>query len=386
MYGGRDSGKSQTFGYLVVILMLIDYRFIVVARMFEDDVESSIWKNIQDRIQDLDLFDYFDIKKEKITCIATGAYIVPFGIANNPGKIKSIEACDLLLIEEGEEVKEYAWKKIAPTLRDARGEKVAIATIYNPEWEDSDTHQRLIIGQENLLGGRFIRHINYLDNPFCPETARREAEQYKLEDYEGYKHIYLGIALKTSIRQVFSGVWEKLEFDSGDIITESRDPNYKGPIKYYSGVAFGISQKPTSAIHAFEYDGSLYIEKSSSGIEELDGMADIIRDVDRKLLYCQPEQPATRKHLNKRLSKDGIKLISAEKGQDDVLDSIKYLRGSYKKIYIHPRCTDVIDDFSSYLWEIDKNTNEVLDVPVDKNNQAFHALRHALHTQIGIGD
>lgn len=366
--------------------MLIDYRFIVVARVLEDDVEDSIWKNIIDRIYELELHDFFKITKEKITCSITGAFIIPFGIANNPGKIKSLEACDILLIEEAEEVQNYAWDKIIPTIRDDNGKKVSIITIYNPDWENGDTHQLMTVNQDKLLLGRFIRHINYLDNPFCPENILVDAEQMKQDDYKRYKHIYLGIAKETTEIQVFYEVWDVKALSPNEIETDSRHHNYRGRIKEFAGVAFGNSQTPTSALMAFEYDGDLYISRSASGVEELEGMADIVRQIDKKLVYCQPEQPATRRNINKLLTKDGIKLIDADKGKDDVLDSIKFLRGSYGKIYIHPDCQNVIDDFTNYFWEVDKHTNEILDVPVDKHNQSFHALRHALHAKIGIGE
>ena len=76
LHGGRGSSKSRTMGYIIVILMLIDYRFIVVARVLEDDVEDSIWKNIIDRIYELELQEFFKITKEKITCLITGAFII----------------------------------------------------------------------------------------------------------------------------------------------------------------------------------------------------------------------------------------------------------------------------------------------------------------------
>ena len=47
-------------------------------------------------------------------------------------------------------------------------------------------------------------------------------------------------------------------------------------------------------------------------------------------------------------------------------------------IIVHPRCRNVIDELSTYSYEIDKQTDEVLPKLADKKNHTIDALRYAL--------
>jgi phage terminase large subunit len=66
-----------------------------------------------------------------------------------------------------------------------------------------------------------------------------------------------------------------------------------------------------------------------------------------------------------------------KKWAGSVEDGVKHLR-SYKQIYIHPRCKELIREARLYSYKVDKLTGDVLPQIVDANNHYLDALRYAL--------
>ena len=48
---------------------------------------------------------------------------------------------------------------------------------------------------------------------------------------------------------------------------------------------------------------------------------------------------------------------------------------------MHPRCTNVIDELSSYSYEIDSRTEEILPKLADKKNHTIDSLRYAIEAE-----
>lgn len=383
-HGGRGSGKSYTVGALVPILCLIDKWFVVLARDYKDDVEYSIWKNIIDRIRELELDEFFKITQSKITCLVTGSEIIPFGLVDNPSKIKSLEGCDLLIMEESAKTPYIVWKNVIPTIRK---EGAIILPIFNPDWEQDETYQQMITNQEDLQLGYFIRLINYVDNPHCPESIKRDAEVMKEKDFEKFENIYLGKPRSTAKQQIFSGCYQVMEFNPDNFETNRNDPDYKGIPVYYYGLEWGYSQKPTAVVLCFEYDDCLWIWQCSGGIGlEIPDIPKTIRELtgaETAKIRANPNLPATLKNV--RAEDRKLTLVSSETWTGEDIDKIKYLRGKYERIYIHPKCIDVIDEFERYFWEYDSKQEEVLDKPIDQHNQYIKAIGHAICRKVKSG-
>jgi phage terminase large subunit len=68
---------------------------------------------------------------------------------------------------------------------------------------------------------------------------------------------------------------------------------------------------------------------------------------------------------------------AVEKWPGSVEDGIEYLR-SFESIVIHPRCRRVAEEFSLYQYKQDRQTGQILPVPLDANNHYIDALRYAL--------
>ncbi|HEQ3599239.1 TPA: phage terminase large subunit [Vibrio harveyi] len=391
-HGGRGSGKSRTTGLILVIIAMLCKRYIVLARNYEAETEKSIWKNIVDRIKnDLELTELFKITENRITCLATGTVFEKAGLLEDPEKIKSLEGCDILVYEEADKATERVWDKVLPTIRDDQDKRVSIISIFNPDWRKSPTYKTLITQQDELVneGGHFTRLINYLDNPFCPESISSAAEKMKRLDYDKYLTEYLGVPRDTSELQVFHKCFEIVDFyedTENRFPTHPNAPGYLGEIEYMFGVAMGYSQKPAFALRCFMFDGSLYIDKEYSGVDvDINKLARVVFKMpgnDDGITYSDPRTPSSTDQFSDRLSELGGSSIVADKWSGDVIDAIIYLRNMVRQIYIHPSCVKTIDSISNYLWEYDPKKEEIQDKPQESSDQAFHAIRFAVNDYI----
>lgn len=386
-HGGRGSGKSRTTGLIIVVLSILCKRYIVLARNYESETEKSIWKNIVDRIHELELTSLFKITAERITCLVTGTVFEKVGLLEDPEKIKSLEGCDILIYEEAEKATDHVWRKVLPTIRDEGEDMASIISIFNPDWINSPTYKTLITEKDDLENGHFTRLLNYLDNPLCPESIKLAAARMKKRDYDKYLNEYLGVPKQTSELQILHRCFEVKDFYSDEETRFPMHPNakgYQGDIEYLFGVAMGFSQKPTFAVRCFVFNGALHIDKEYTGIDVgIKSLAENVFDMpgnDDGITYSDPRTPSATDQFSDELSEIGGSAVVADKWSGDVIDAIIYMRNKLLQVYIHPSCESTIEAITNYLWDYDPKKEAILDKPSETNfDQAFHAIRFAMN-------
>lgn len=170
-------------------------------RQFQNRISDSVYTIVKQKIEEAGWSDEFDIGVSTIVHRATGSEFLFYGIARNLIDIKGIEGVDVCWIEEGEGLTEEQWAIIDPTIRKAGSE---IWIIWNPRLVTDFVQSKLpgLLGESCL-----IKHINYDQNPFLPESARKKAERMKEADFEAYQHIYLGQPLSDSDSSVIRYEW-----------------------------------------------------------------------------------------------------------------------------------------------------------------------------------
>ena len=95
-------------------------------------------------------------------------------------------------------------------------------------------------------------------------------------------------------------------------------------------------------------------------------------------MYGDNARPETINHLK---TIDGYNIRPCEKGKGSVEDGLEHLK-AYKKIIVHPRCKNLIEELSLYSFKTDRLTNEILPIILDKHNHYIDALRYSLTTRI----
>ena len=208
LYGGRGSGKSWGVAQLLVEIAMRSKVRVFCGRELQNSMSDSVIKLIADTIEDLGYLADFEVQRNAIYCLKTGAEFMFYGIKNNPNKIKSLEGIDLVWIEEAENVSDESWNILIPTIRKEGSE---IWITFNPKNLLDPTYQRFVI---NPPHNAFVQKVNFTENPYFPETLRLEMESCKERDFELYRHIWLGEPVADSDLAIIKPVWIESAVDA----------------------------------------------------------------------------------------------------------------------------------------------------------------------------
>ena len=207
-YGGRGSGKSWTIARLLIEISRLMPVRILCAREFQNSISDSVIQLLADTIERHKYTNEFDVQRNRIYNLKTGALFMFYGIKNNPTKIKSLEGVDICWVEEAENVSKDSWDILIPTIRKEGSE---IWVSFNPKNILDDTYQRFIVNPPSDIAA--IK-VNYSDNPHFPETLRLEMEDCKRRDIELYRHIWGGEPVADSDLAIIKPVWIEAAIDA----------------------------------------------------------------------------------------------------------------------------------------------------------------------------
>lgn len=361
-YGGRGSGKSHSVARYLIARALTEPIRILCAREFQNSITDSVHALLADIISQLGLSEFFAIKNNTIEGISGSCFIFK-GLAHNIEAIKSTEGVDVVWIEEAERVSQKSWDILTPTIRKP-GSKIIIT--FNPAFETDPTYQRFIL---NPPPESLVERVNYWDNPHFPEVLRREMEHAKAVDYNKYLHTWEGNTLTYSDAQVFKGKY----------VVESFEAKEDDAIRF--GADWGFAKDPSCLVRCFAREGDLYIEHEAYGHGiELTDLAAFFRKVpgaERWKIWADSARPETISFMRNQ----GWNIEAAPKWSGSVEDGIEYMR-SFRRIVIHPRCKNVINEFNTYSYKVDKKTEEILPIVMDEKNHTIDAIRYSLSNLI----
>lgn len=361
LYGGRGGGKSHSIARALIILSMQSTLRIACARELQTSIKHSVHRLLCDIIIEYNLNEYFKITEKSIICNLTGSFFTFVGLRYNPAGVKSMEGVDICWVEEAENVSKESWDLLTPTIR-KQGSEIWIS--FNPKDEDAPVYQNFVI---NKPDGAIVIKVNYYDNPFCSDTLLAEMEICKKRDYDEYLHIWEGEPLRISEATIFRG---KFEIKSFDIPKD---------VRWFNGVDWGFSNDPTAITASFIQKRCLYVAYEGGGIElEFDNIADILNSFPNKMMRnwmikADNARPETISYFKNK----GFNISAAKKWKGSLEDGISYLKG-FDKIYIHPRCQQTSTEFRLYRYKVDKLTEEVLPIPIDKHNHYIDSIRYAL--------
>lgn len=359
-HGGRGSAKSWTVAAVLVWLASRVSLRVLCAREYQNSIADSVHKLLSDQIYKLGLQGQYVITLTSIKCPRTGSEFMFKGLHHNVNEIKSTEGVDVCWVEEAQRVSHESWQTLIPTIRKPGSE---IWVTFNPEDERDPTYKRFIA---NEAPGSLVTQVNYIHNPFFPEVLRAEMEYMKLVDYDAYLHVWEGKPKTRSKSQIFSGKYRIEAFDTPDNVE-----------RFYYGADWGFAQDPTVLIRAFIVGRKLYIDYEAYGVgvefDELPQLFDSVPGSRKWQIKGDNSRPETISAMNKR----GFNVIAAQKWGGSVEDGIAHLR-AFEEIVIHERCKHTAEEARLYSYKLDKQTEEVLPIIVDKHNHCWDAIRYAL--------
>ena len=359
-HGGRGSSKSYTFTDALLITALQKPIRVLCAREYQISISESVHRLLQKRIEDLRLSAFYTIQRDSITS-KTGSEFIFKGLRHNVDNIKSMAGINICWVEEAQSISQESLDILIPTIREPDSE---IWMTMNPRLE-SDPVYRMFIANEHP--DAFLFKVNYTENRHFPQVLEAERRLMLERDPALYNHVWLGECLTHTDAQIFKDKWEVRDFTPD---------NWNLP---FYGMDFGFSQDPTACVKVWVHDETLYIEKEAVKVGlELDDTASYIKgfmpEIENGVIRADSARPESISYLKRH----GLPRIQAvKKWTGSVEDGITHMR-SYKRIVVHPRCREAINEMMLYSYKVDQRSGDITTAVVDKHNHVIDAIRYAI--------
>lgn len=363
-YGGRGGAKSWSIARILILLSASRPLRILCAREIQNSIKESVHKLLTDQIDALGIAHLFTVTDTKISSKA-GAEFIFSGIRSNITKIKSMEGIDICWVEEAETVSKASWDVLIPTIRKPSSE---IWVSFNPHDSIDPTYDRFIT---NTPPSTLLVSINFQDNPWFPDSLRKEKDYLYAVDPEAAAHIWGGQCRKNSNAQVLKGKYAVEWFEP--------ESHWNGA---YYGADWGFSTDPTTLVECFIDERTLYIHRELYAVGiETDLLPAFFARMDGAQYHTIRGDNA-RPEIISYLKRNGYpKMVSVGKWKGSVEDGVSKLR-SFERIVIHPHCTHTVEEARLWAYKTDSLTGDVLPDLIDKNNHCWDAIRYALEPAI----
>lgn len=198
--GGRGSGKTHSIGRIILYVGEKRKVKVCVGRVIKDSVKHSVLTLFKELIDEFHLD--WEVSENQIVHRKTGSVIFFKGFREQEiVNIKGLEGVDILWIDEAETVTKRAVDVIVPTIR--KQNSIIIFTMNR--YVKNDAVYQYCTSRSTCLH----IHINYYDNPHCPQKLIDEAEECKKVNMADYNHIWLGNPLEQGLNYLVMS--EKIE-------------------------------------------------------------------------------------------------------------------------------------------------------------------------------
>ena len=377
--GGRGSKKSTTAALKIIYtLMKHEEMNALVIRKFDVTHKDSTFAQLKWAIRRLGVEHLWSASLSPlgITYKPTGQKILFRGL-DDPMSITSITVdrgfITLVWIEEAFQItKEEDFDKIDLSIR---GElppglwKQFIIT-FNP-WNDKSWLKKRFFDEtdEDVLALTTTYECNEFlgedDRALFAKMKDKHPRRYKVEG-EGHWGVAEGLIYEN---------WTVKDFDYRAMLFET-DTNGWDVYKQRYGMDFGFTVDPTAFIAMLvdEKKKELYIwdEMYNTGMTN-QMIYDTLRErqLHKALIKADSAEPRT---INELQLLGLNRLRGAKKGPDSIRAGIQRLQDYH--LYVHPTCTNAINELSNYYWALDK-AGKPLPKPADDGfDHLMDAMRY----------
>lgn len=215
-----------------------------------------------------------------------------------------------------------------------------------------------------------VLKTTYKDNKFLPKDYIDNLLEMGKTNPVYYRIYALG-EFATLDKLVYTN-WEELVFDYLEVLREKK---YR---KAIFGTDFGYTNDPTTLVCSIIDDVDkiiwIYKEHFERGMTNEDIYNMYVENrVAGERIVCDSSEPKSIEEL-KRL---GCKrIVGALKGRDSIINGIQLIQ--QYKVYVHPSCKNIIEEFKNYTWIKDKQSNEYINKPIDKYNHGLDGFRYSV--------
>jgi phage terminase large subunit len=308
-------------------------------------------------IYDLGLSHLFKFNKSdlRITYTPHDSEFIFAGL-DDVEKLKSIQGITDVWIEEATEISQDDFDQIDLRLRGISDIHKQITMTFNPIDAMHWIKKRFFDQKDKdvIILKTTYKHNLFLDSKYIERIKRlKEVDPVKYSIYALGDWGVLGNIIFTN--------YEIIDFED----------NFN---RYYNGLDWGYND-PCAGLKMALKDNDLYIidvfYQTEQTTEQLFSLADNLwnKTIDR--VIADSSEPRTIKDWQK----EGWKIRGAKKEKDSVRHGIGWIK--QRKVYIHPRCQNFINEIQAYSYRKDKNGN-ILEEPVDFKNHLMDAMRYGI--------
>jgi phage terminase large subunit len=331
----------------------------------------SIIPEFLEKIEMLNVSQYFDVNKSEITNTLTGSDIIFRGIKTSSGNqtanLKSLQGVTTWILDEAEELTdEETFDKIDLSIRQ-KGVHNKVILILNPTTKEHWIYKRFFESKGVPDGFNGVKdnvcyiHTTYLDNiANLDDSFIHSIEIMKERRPEKYKHQILGGWLSRADGVVFDN-WRigKFRNDWGSVF----------------GQDYGFSIDPTTLVETSinkaqkEIYVKLHLYQPKLTTSEIAMYNQ--RYAGTNLIVGDSAEP----RLISEVKDKGCNLVAVKKGKDSIKTGIAMLK-DYDLI-IDEDSVDLIKELNNYVWHDKKS-----ETPIDNFNHAIDALKYAVYYQL----
>lgn len=369
--GGRGSSKSFGVGTFTNLLSFEKGHKILFTRQTMTSAHLSIIPEFQEKIDLMELNNFFEINKSEIKNKQSGTEIIFKGIKTSSGdqtaNLKSLQGVTTWVLDEAEELNdETIFDKINLSVRQ-KGVQNRIILILNPSTKEHWIYKRFFESEGVKEGFNGIKddvtyiHTTYLDNiDNLDQSFINEILKLKINNPNKYNHQILGGWLNRAEGVIFSN-W---------IIDNFNDLN--GSI---FGQDFGFSIDPTTLVQ-------VSIDKANKRIYAKEHLYKVGLNTTEiynyNVRFCGTNNliiaDSAEPRLISELKSRGLNIKGVEKPK--IIDRIALMQ-DYQLI-IDPSSTNLIKELNNYVWHDKKS-----ETPIDDYNHLLDAVGYAVWNYIG---
>ncbi|PTJ91647.1 PBSX family phage terminase large subunit [Staphylococcus simulans] len=371
--GGRASKKSTTAALNFIYRMCLypDANLLVIRQVFKDHKDST-YAQLKWAARQLQVYDEFEWKVSPLEIIKknTGQKIMFRGL-DDPMSVTSATVehgylCWCWFEEAFQVRKEDDFNKIDMSIRGYTGGLFKQITLtFNPWSEKHWLNNRFFKSDSDNI---FAKTTNYQCNEFLDEQDIALFNEMKIKSPRRYKIEGLG---EWGIAE--GGIYENWHERLFDINEIAKRPSVQSAF----GLDFGYTNDPTalscSLVDIENREIYIFDEMYKKALLN-DEIAKNIADMgySKEIIIADSAEPKSIADLRRH----GLrKVVKADKGKDSIMHGIQYIQQF--TIFVHPKCTNAINELSNYVWAKDKN-DEPMNRPIDEYNHFLDALRYSL--------
>ena len=370
LHGGRGGAKSWGVARALLIKGAASPLRILCARELQNSIVESVHHLLQTQIDALKLESFYEVQNQLIRGL-NGTEFIFAGLKQNITRIKSFEAVDIVWVEEAQTVSKKSWDTLIPTIRRDNSE---IWITFNPELDTDETYQRFVL---NPPSDAKVVKVNWDDNPWFPETLRKEKDELKARDWDSYRNIWEGECRSSLEGAIYANEIRQAEEDG-----RIRNVPYDALKQVHTFWDLGWADN-TSIWFAQSVGQELrLIDYYSNSLQPLQHYIQVLQG--KGYIYGTDWLPhdARAKTLATGRSVEEIMLAMGRKVQItanlSIFDGITAARTIFNRCYFDAdKCNEGLQSLRRYRYDIDPDSGQLSGRPLhDYHSHAADAFRY----------